>query len=137
MALRITFCFMLVFGLLPAGGAASLHAGSIPQESLWRVEPPHGIPRHAPPSLTNRKEEEDGAQKEYEELEKDLQSLIEELKELEKDAREKIQRDVIPRLKEEIQRLRKWLREWELKEDAPDTKKIQTETPGGLHVRPV
>lgn len=45
-------------------------------------------------------------------LEAELEALIEELKRLEKEGREKLEQDVIPRVKQEIERLRELLEEF-------------------------
>ena len=56
---------------------------------------------------------------EYPNVEEDLRALLEELKRLEKDLNERMRREVLPLIKEEIERLRKWLREFQLEEDDP------------------
>lgn len=45
-----------------------------------------------------------------EDIEKQVKSLMEELKKLERDVRGKVRKEVLPRLKQEIERLREWLR---------------------------
>lgn len=52
-----------------------------------------------------------------EDIEKQLKSLMEELKKLDKDVRGKVRKEVLPRLKREIERLREWLRKMEPKRD--------------------
>lgn len=59
-----------------------------------------------------------------EEMQKELQELIDELKGLEQDVREKIQKDVIPRIRDEIRNLREKLRELDPHEEPSDTRKI-------------
>ena len=55
-------------------------------------------------------------------LEEEFQGLIEELKGLEKDAREKFRKEILPRIREEIRRLREKLREFELDDPPPETR---------------
>ncbi len=60
-------------------------------------------------------------------LEQDLQALIQELKKLGKDANEKIQKEVLPRIQEEIRKLREQLRDWQLEDgesEPPETRSI-------------
>lgn len=57
-------------------------------------------------------------------LRKEFQGLLDELKALEKDAREMIQKEVIPRIREELHKLREKLRDFGLDEDQPDTRRI-------------
>ena len=60
-------------------------------------------------------------------LEQDLQALIQELKKLGKDANEKIQKEVLPRIREEIRKLREQLRDWQLEDgesEPPETRSI-------------
>ena len=61
---------------------------------------------------------------EAEELEKELQGLIEELKALGRDVQETFRKDVLPRVREEIRRLRERLRELEQEEEPKDTRRI-------------
>jgi hypothetical protein len=59
-----------------------------------------------------------------EELKNELRKLMDELKGLEKDVREKIEKDIIPLIREEIQRFREKLKEFEPEEEPPDTRTI-------------
>lgn len=52
----------------------------------------------------------------YGELEKQLKQLLQDLEKLEKEANEKLRKELIPLLKKEIERLRKWLREFQFRE---------------------
>lgn len=54
---------------------------------------------------------------EYDDVEKDLRALLEELRKLEEELDERIRREVLPLIREEIERLREWLREFQLEED--------------------
>lgn len=58
----------------------------------------------------------DRADRTFEDLERQLKQLLQELRKLEKEAGEKLRNELIPMLKKEIERLRKWLREFKLKE---------------------
>ena len=62
--------------------------------------------------------------KDYEEIERRLKHLLQELKALEKEAEERLQKEVLPHLRREIEKLRKWLRQFRMKED--DQKPIKT-----------
>ncbi len=57
-------------------------------------------------------------------LEQELQGLIEELKGLEKDVREKVQKDILPRVREEIRKLREKLRESQPDDEPAETRNI-------------
>ena len=60
------------------------------------------------------------------ELEEQLRMLLEQLKRLEKDAEEKFQKDILPYLKREIEKLRDRLKEFSPdKEEAPRPQRIQ------------
>ena len=65
-----------------------------------------------------------GSSKDYEEIEKRLQQLLEELKQLEKDMEKRMRKEVLPHLRKEIERLKKWLRQFRMKED--DREPIKT-----------
>jgi hypothetical protein len=52
-----------------------------------------------------------------EEIQKEWKALLRELEKLEKEADKKMRQDVLPYLRKEMERLRKWLREFELKEE--------------------
>jgi|GEM_PF-6733522 len=64
--------------------------------------------------------------KEADELEKELQGLIEELKALGKDVGKTFRKEVLPRVREEIRKLREKLRELEREEEpeGKDTRRI-------------
>jgi predicted RNase H-like nuclease (RuvC/YqgF family) len=68
-------------------------------------------------------EEEPGWTKD---LEEELESLIKELKRLEKKGRKKLEEDVIPRIKQEIERLRELLEEFQEEEkgEPPEPRRI-------------
>ena len=59
----------------------------------------------------------------HEDLEKQLKSLLRDLEKLEKDAKEKMTKEILPYLREEIERIKKRLKEFRLereKEDQPE-----------------
>lgn len=64
--------------------------------------------------------------KEADELEKELQGLIEELKALGKDVGKTFRKEILPRVREEIRKLREKLRELEREEEpeGEDTRRI-------------
>jgi len=55
--------------------------------------------------------------KEYEELKEELNELLEEMKRLEKEAESKIQKEILPLIKREIEKLREWLRKYHPEDD--------------------
>ena len=60
----------------------------------------------------------------YENLEKSLQQLLEEMESLRKDMKKRWNQEVVPRLEKEIEKLRKWLYQFRMKED--DREPIRT-----------
>jgi hypothetical protein len=59
-------------------------------------------------------------------LEEQLRLLLEELKQLEKDAEEKFRKEILPHLKREIEKLRNRLKEFSPgKEEAPQPQRVQ------------
>ncbi len=59
----------------------------------------------------------------HEDFEKQMKSLMRDLEKLEKEAKEKMTKEILPYLREEIERIKKWLREFRLereKEDQPE-----------------
>ena len=63
-------------------------------------------------------------EKEYKELEKELKKLLEEMKRIQKDVEKNIRKKIMPLLKREIEKLRRWLRELKPKDDSQEP--IQT-----------
>ena len=61
----------------------------------------------------------------YEELERELKELIEEMKRLEKEVEEKVLKEMLPLIKREIEKLRKRLREWHRENDEPEPIKVE------------
>jgi hypothetical protein len=116
--------FLLSFILILPSSAASGSDG-IHIQTAHRTPPPPDRP-NTPESRPLRFAEERGGDKEkrqdYDELEKDLQSLIKEFKRLEKDARDKIRKEILPLIQKEIEKLREWIREFELEEKKPKEK---------------
>ena len=68
----------------------------------------------------NERLDRDAQGKEYKELEKELKKLLEEMKRIEKDVEKNIRKKLLPLLKREIEKLRKWLRELKPKDDSPE-----------------
>ena len=64
--------------------------------------------------------------KEMDEIEKELKRLMEDVKRLEKVIKKRIQKEVLPHIKREIKKLRKWLRELQPEDDNPDPQKTRT-----------
>ena len=59
----------------------------------------------------------------HEDFEKQLKSLLRDLEKLEKEAKEKMTKEILPYLREEIEKIKKWLKEFRLereKEDQPE-----------------
>jgi hypothetical protein len=75
-------------------------------------------------AFADSRSNQDTESKEFEEIERQLKHLLEELKRLEKETEEKVRKEILPHLRREIERLRKWLREFHRKDDAPEP--IQT-----------
>ena len=72
----------------------------------------------------NERSERDSQEKEYKEIERELKKLLKELKRIEKDVEKNIRKKILPLLKREIEKLRRWLREMRPKDDSPEP--IQT-----------
>jgi hypothetical protein len=64
--------------------------------------------------------------KRYEDIEKQLKRLMEEMQKLEKETTEKIRKELLPLLRKEIERLRKWLREFYPDDDPGEPVKVWT-----------
>jgi len=62
-------------------------------------------------------EDENVDSEEYKELQDQLKALMDELKRLEKNAEDKIRKEMIPFIKREIERLREWLKTLRPKKD--------------------
>ena len=77
-------------------------------------------------SYASDKSNQDFKDKEYQELEEELKHLMEEMNRLEKEAKETIRKKILPLLKQEIEKLRKWLREFRLEEDEQGPLKTHT-----------
>ena len=63
----------------------------------------------------------------HEDFEKRMKSLLKDLEKLEKEAKEKMTKEILPYLREEIERIKKWLKEFRLekeKEDQPERIRI-------------
>jgi hypothetical protein len=59
----------------------------------------------------------------HEDFEKQIRSLLKDLEKLEKEAKEKMTKEILPYLREEIERIKKWLKDFRLdkeKEDQPE-----------------
>jgi uncharacterized protein YicC (UPF0701 family) len=60
----------------------------------------------------------------YENIEKKVKELIDELEKLRKDAGKKLRKDIVPRLEQELDKLKEWLRDFRMDEkDQPRTRK--------------
>lgn len=62
-----------------------------------------------------------------EDFEKQLRSLLKDLEKLEKEAKDKMTKEILPYLREEIEKIKKWLKEFRLekeKEDPPERRRI-------------
>lgn len=80
----------------------------------------------------NEKVDREDQGKEYKELEKELQKLLDEMKRIEKDVEKNIRKNLLPLLKREIEKLKRWLRELHPEDDSPEpvkTSKRQQRTP--------
>ena len=82
------------------------------QKPLWATGSAGASTPFSPPRFSSCPSAEVNASKEFEELEEELNRLMEELKQFEKETEKKIRKDVLPALKKEIEKLRKWLREY-------------------------
>jgi peptidoglycan hydrolase CwlO-like protein len=63
----------------------------------------------------------------HEDFEKQLRSLLKDLEKLEKEAKDKMTKEILPYLREEIEKIKKWLKEFRLereKEDPPERIRI-------------
>ena len=63
----------------------------------------------------------------HEDFEKQMRSLLKDLEKLEKEAKEKMTKEILPYLREEIERIKKWLKDFRLekeKEDQPERIRI-------------
>ena len=63
----------------------------------------------------------------HEDFEKQLKSLLKDLEKLEKEAEEKMTKEILPYLREQIEKIKKWLKEFRLekkKEDQPERIRI-------------
>jgi 5'-deoxynucleotidase YfbR-like HD superfamily hydrolase len=69
------------------------------------------LERHPPFLLSADRRDEFGG-----DIQEQWNALLRDLEKLEKEAERKMRQDIVPYLKKEIERLREWLREFELKE---------------------
>lgn len=67
---------------------------------------------------------QDSKSKEHMELESELDALIQEMKKLEDDVREKMRKEILPLIRHEVEKLRKRLREFHIEGDNPEPRKI-------------
>ena len=77
----------------------------------------------------NERLDRDSQEKEYKEIEKELKKLLEEMKRIQKDAEKNIRKKILPLLKREIEKLRRWLRELRPKDDSPEPVRTENEQP--------
>ena len=73
----------------------------------------------------NKRLIQDSENEEVEELEEELQELIEEMKKLGKEAREKFRKEILPGIKEEMEKLREKLRKWQDEEDESEPTEVE------------
>ena len=66
---------------------------------------------------------------EYEALQEELGQLMEEMKRLEQEIRTKVRRELLPRIRQEVERLRKWLEELDLEKETPGPLKTRAGDP--------
>jgi peptidoglycan hydrolase CwlO-like protein len=82
---------------------------------------------HNSPSTKNKEftAQTDESKDLQEDLEKQLRLLLKDLEKLEKEAKEKMTKEILPYLRQEIERIKKWLKEFRLeKEDRPERIRI-------------
>lgn len=108
--LGMTFLPSRAYTLEKSGTQGTMVQDPFP-ESKGRFYPLEGQP-----GLQER-ENSHPLDKGVEDIEKQMESLMEELKKLERDVKDKVRKDVLPRLKQEIERLREWLRKTVPKKD--------------------
>jgi peptidoglycan hydrolase CwlO-like protein len=56
----------------------------------------------------------------HEDFEKQLRSLLKDLEKLEKEAKDKMTKEILPYLREEIEKIKKWLKEFRLEREKKD-----------------
>jgi hypothetical protein len=56
----------------------------------------------------------------HEDFEAQLRSLLRDLEKLEKEAKEKMTKEILPYLRKEIEKIKKWLKEFRLKKEKED-----------------
>jgi hypothetical protein len=100
---------VLLLALLGFGHAG--HAEAPPHD-------PGGTARQAP--LGGKDPGDNPVDQEYEELQEELRQLMEEMKRLEQAVRTKVRREILPRIREEVERLRKWLEELHPEKEVPE-----------------
>ncbi len=82
-----------------------------PHEGLTEINGPSFLP-----VLLSRSESD---REEHTKLEEQLRVLLEELRVLEKEAKEKIQKEILPYLRREIEKLKEWLRDFQPRKEDP------------------
>ena len=104
-------------------GEALAMASDFPKSSLAVLQSDSCEPRAVSTSPVTSSEKNSNGKGE---LEEQLRLLLEELKRLEKDAEEKLRKDILPYLKREIEKLRNRLKEFSPgKEEAPQPQRIR------------
>jgi hypothetical protein len=113
--LPLVLGFLLMGFLQPAkdGLALCSGSGSEVQFAGGALLDTQGQPRDAPEG-------------EYKDLQRQLNELLRELEKLEKEAREKFQKEMLPLIKKEIERLRRWLRDLPLKREEGKQEPLRT-----------
>ena len=67
--------------------------------------------------------------KEYEELKEELKGLMEEMKKLEKETKNKVKKEILPLIRREIEKIRKWLKKFHPEDDESEPIQIHMENP--------
>lgn len=88
--------------------------------TAMEIKDPKGCGILKPVFSDNEKVDRDAQGKEYKELEKKLKKLLEEMKRIEKDVEKNIRKKLLPLLKREIEKLKRWLRELHPEDDSPE-----------------
>ena len=73
-----------------------------------------------PVSSVNEESDQDSQNEGFDELEKEFDRLMEEMKRLGKQGKERLRKDILPRIRREIEKFRKKLEEYNRKDEEPD-----------------
>lgn len=114
----VLFCFAWITGATAGSAVAKPHP--MEQRSL---EASGGMPVERAAADDGQEPSEDDPAGD---LENELHALIEELKKLERSARDVFNKEVLPRIRKEIQRLREKLREFDLEHEGEQPEPRET-----------